>query len=180
MNISSALATACCILLLAIIMIAGCTGTSGNTVIASYTNVSPGATSLPGTTPVTPAATSSPAAAAGTNEGTAMTANTLYVNSTSNGGIVSIPIGNRVLVRLNENPTTGYRWNATVPNGISVISDTFVPPNSALIGAGGYHEWLLEPQAVDTYTFRAVYFRPWETPRADDTSYQLVILVTKE
>ncbi len=179
MNMTNAIAVISCILLLAVAMMAGCTGISQPAVT---TGPSDGSTTIPvapGTAPATSAPTLSPVMAS-QNEETKLDINTLYVNSTSSGRIVTIANGDRILVRLNENPTTGYVWNATVPKGISIISDTYVAPGTQLMGAPGYHEWILEPQAVDTYTFTAEYRRPWETTGPAAETFQLVIQVTKE
>jgi inhibitor of cysteine peptidase len=119
------------------------------------------------------------AGAGGNTQVSAATYRTVYVNSTANGQIVTVPMGDRVLVRLTENPTTGYTWNATVTKGLDIISDKYVAPDTTLMGAPGYHDWLLSPQTVDTYTFKAVKFRSWEGAKATDETFSTVIQVTK-
>ncbi len=168
-----------CILILAVVLIAGCTGGSGTTVapqtsaVPSTTSTTVGIVSL-----FTPATT--PTAEPVTLDGSITAVRTVYVNSTANGEIVTIPMGERIVVRLKENPTTGYTWNATAAKGLGIYSDNTIAPDTALIGAPGYHEWILSPQAVDTYTFKAVYYRPWEEPKATDDSFSMVVLVTKD
>jgi len=164
-----------CVLILAAGLIAGCTSTAP---ALETTAVSPHApdsiTSVP-----TPLTTS--LAGTVTSPASGTTYQTLYVNSTSNGDIVTIPMGTRVLVRLNENPTTGYIWNATATKGLAIISDTYTAPtDSSLMGAPGYHEWILSPKYVDTYIFKTVSLRPWEGATATDESFSLVIQVTKD
>jgi inhibitor of cysteine peptidase len=162
-----------CVLILAVGLITGCTSTSPamEAVVAH-----PHATDI--TTPVfTPSTTLPAGTVASPASGT--TCKTLFLNSTSNGKTVTIPVGERVLVRLNENPTTGYTWNATASRGLAIISDTYTAPDSALMGAAGYHEWLLSPKTVDTYTFKTVSLRPWDGATATDDTFSLVILVTK-
>lgn len=163
-----------CVLILAAGLIAGCTSTApaaGTTAVATHATSSitsvptPVSTSLAGT--VTPAVSG--------------TTPTLFVNSTANGDIVTIPMGTRVLVRLKENPTTGYTWNATATKGLAIISDTYTSPaDTSLMGAPGYHEWILSPKYVDTYIFKTVSLRPWEGATATDESFSLVIQVTKD
>jgi inhibitor of cysteine peptidase len=106
--------------------------------------------------------------------------NTVFVNSTANGEILTIPADYHVVVRLKENPTTGYVWNATASKGLSIISNTYTAPDTGLIGAGGYREWILAPDTVDTYTFKAVSLRPWVGATADDETFSLVIVATPE
>jgi len=159
-----------CILILAAGAIAGCTGTSP-------------ATQTPAV-PMTPATTIADPTATGTwpipVSTSAAIVSTVYVNASSNGKIVTIPMGSRVLVRLSENPTTGYTWNATASRGLTIVSDTYTSPDGTLIGAPGHRDFTLSPKAVDTYTFRAVSLRPWEGAKAGDPAFSLVILVTND
>jgi inhibitor of cysteine peptidase len=160
-----------CILILAAGLIAGCTVTpaaagsdvSTGPTLMSPTVSSPPVTSLTGTSPVTAGETFP----------------TLFVNGTSSGKIVTIPVGERVLVRLAENPSTGYTWNATASKGLAILKDTYTAPETPLAGAPGYHEWILSPQTVDTYKFSAVSHRPWEGALPTDESFSLVLVVTK-
>jgi len=171
-----------CVLILAAILMAGCTENS------APSTVTPASTEPPATTPPAgvPATTANagvtvPAAStAVTPVSTSASVPTILVNSSSNGDILTVPASERVLVRLNENPTTGYMWNATASKGLSVISDTYYPPNTTLIGAGGYHEWILAPDTVGTYTFKAVYMRPWEGASSAADTFSLVIEATPE
>jgi inhibitor of cysteine peptidase len=160
-----------CVLILGAALIAGCIDASP---AAEKTTVSPLPTD--GIPTVSTALTTAPT---GTSPASATMFRTLYLNSTANGEIVTIPMGDRVLVRLSENPTTGYTWNVTAARGITVISDAYTAPDSSLKGAAGYHEWLLSPQTVDTYIFKTVYLRPWVGATATDDTFSLVIQTTK-
>lgn len=165
-------------ILLAVIVIAGCTGTPGTSVAAGTPAVVPTPTAIENNSSF--ATSISTSVAAESSGVSAASYRTLYVNSTSNGGIVTVPMGERVLVRLDENPTTGYSWNATASKGLTIISDTYNAPDTTLMGAHGHHDWLLSPETVDTYTFKAVYLRPWEGVTATDETFSLVIQVTKD
>ncbi len=165
------IALAGCILILAAGLIAGCTVSSP----AAGPGVSPVPT-LMSPTPSSPPATL-PAGTARPTPGETFT--TLFVNGTSSGKIVTIPVGERVLVRLAENPATGYTWNATASKGLVILKDTYTAPETPLPGAPGYHEWILSPQTVDTYKFSAVSLRPWEGALPTDESFSLVLVVTK-
>jgi predicted secreted protein len=66
------------------------------------------------------------------------------IEKTQNGSVVSVALGETFTVRLPENPgSTGYRWQFAPPAGLAVISDTFEPPTSGLIGAPGVRIWTL-------------------------------------
>jgi inhibitor of cysteine peptidase len=173
MRTISIIAVIGCILILAAGLVAGCIETSGTT--ATKENTDPHPTTI--STAVVPFV---PVPAdTGVTSGTGAMVRTLFVNSTSDGKIITIPIGDSVLVRLNENPTTGYTWNTTISKGLTVLKDTYTAPDTTRVGAGGYHEWILSPQTVDTYTFRAVSLRPWEGVQSSDETFSLVIQATR-
>jgi inhibitor of cysteine peptidase len=171
-----------CLLILAAGMIAGCTESIGTTTAPPAEVVHPNPTAMsvttvpfvPGPQPASVPVTVTPAIS-GTSPESGATIRTVFVNSTSNGGLVTVPFGDRVLVRLIENPTTGYTWNATTSKGLAIVTDTYTAPDAILAGAPGSHEWILSPRAIDTYTFTAVSHRPWEEIKGADTSFSIVI-----
>lgn len=179
---SFAFAAVCCICVLAAIMAAGCTGSTESTP-ATTVATAPPTTAAPVTTTAVPALSATTAVAATTAvlaTPTTASVTTVFVNSTANGKIITIPYGERVLVALDENPTTGYSWSATASKGLTIVSDSYIAPDTTLVGAGGYHEWLLSPETVDTYTFKAVYMRSWEGATATDKTFGIVIQATQD
>jgi len=97
------------------------------------------------------------------------------VTSADNGNTVSISEGSAALVALDENPTTGYRWNASVSGNAEITSDSFVPPYSEIpiSGAGGIHKWLVTFDGETSGSFDAVYARPWEETAQDAESFSV-------
>ena len=170
MKTTYAIAAIGCIFILAAGLMAGCTGTT-DTALKNQTVQEQPANSTGNVT--APSQSQTPQA-----ENNVLT-QTLVLNSTSNNKIVVVPVGSRVLVRLSENPSTGYTWTATASKGLDIVSDTYTPPNSALVGSAGYRDWVLLPETVDTYTFSAVYLRSWEGATPEDESFKLVIQATK-
>jgi inhibitor of cysteine peptidase len=166
-----------CVLILAAGITMGCTGAAApSPATGTPAAVPPAAVTAPGVQSAAPLATSPAGTATPSTPGTSF--RTLFVNNSYNGKIVTVPAGDRVLVRLDENPTTGYTWNATASKGLLIISDSYSAPDTPLLGASGYHEWILAPQTVDTYAFRAVSIRPWEGVKPTDGSFSLVIQAT--
>jgi inhibitor of cysteine peptidase len=82
---------------------------------------------------------------------------------------------------LEENPTTGYSWTLTLPEGLNVETDEYRSmdrgsTSSPLVGAGGDHVWRFRAVRPGTYLVQGSYARSWEiTP--EDRSFHLTIQV---
>ena len=99
-------------------------------------------------------------------------------NESSNGTTVSVPTNGTFVVMLQENPTTGYIWNVTVTNGLTIVNNTFMPPTSGLMGAGGVHTWSVQAIQNGAQQFNGIYKRPFENLTGNETTYILTVNVT--
>jgi inhibitor of cysteine peptidase len=152
------------ILCLAAILVAGCT----QPVIPPVTP-----------TPTAPATTAATASATPTITPIPTATPIMYVyNESANGTTVAVPLGSTFTVWLQENPTTGYSWNVTVTDGLQITNDTFVPPTSGLIGAGGIHTWEVLTVQNGLQEFSGIYMRPFENMTGNETTYVLWCNVT--
>jgi inhibitor of cysteine peptidase len=107
-------------------------------------------------------------------------------NSTSTGSLVIGMSGNATTlgmdkgtvftIRLDENPTTGYSWNASATAGLTVLNSTYIGSGSGLAGAGGVHEWKIQATGTGAQEFSATYERPWEK-FGNETQYHIIINV---
>lgn len=90
----------------------------------------------------------------------------LEISESNNGQTISMSKGDVAVIKLSENPTTGYRWVfETEPeqqNVISVIHSKFIEPSASLIGAGGTKEYKFQINNTGTIKIRGYYIRPWE------------------
>jgi predicted secreted protein len=69
----------------------------------------------------------------------------LQLDESADGRTLTIARGSRLLMRLAENPTTGFRWSL-VHDGdaaIRIVSDQF-EPDGGMLGQGGLRRWELE------------------------------------
>jgi predicted secreted protein len=96
-----------------------------------------------------------------------------------NGLTVDASPGSEFAVVLDENPTTGYMWNATLTSGLFLINDTYEvnPHPEGMVGVGGKRTWLMRADAPGQQEFYAVYGRPWENVTPQDATYALKIRV---
>ncbi|HDQ08168.1 MAG TPA: hypothetical protein ENN44_05240 [Methanoculleus sp.] len=102
---------------------------------------------------------------------------TVLVDDTNNGQTIAVGEGATIIVKLPENPSTGYSWNLTETDGLAVAGDEYIAPETQMPGAGGMHSWTMKPEATGVVTFSAVYIRPWEGEQADDQTYTISFYV---
>lgn len=87
---------------------------------------------------------------------------TVYTEE-DNGTTVSQKLNNEFGIRLAENPTTGYSWNLTIPDGLSLIGDEYIPsqPSGGMVGSGGIHAFSFRSTEVGEHAIHGEYRRPW-------------------
>ena len=103
------------------------------------------------------------------------TGTTRTFTESDNGKSIALTRGQVIKVQLNENPTTGYRWQPTVSSGIQITDDTYVASTSGRLGAGGIHTWTLKITGTGIQHFSADYKRSWEPGSEDSYSIQFVV-----
>ena len=129
-----------------------------------------GCTSQPENTTVTP----SPAA---TTAVTPSPAERFAFNETDDNKAVTLPAGSEIVISLDENPTTGYSWNVTSSRGLSYVNDTFIPPKTDLVGAGGVHEWQYRAAEKGSAEFSAIYMQFWMNVTGSETTFSMTFTI---
>jgi len=77
-------------------------------------------------------------------------------------------VGETVVLRLAENPGTGYRWEVTAADGLELVADAFEPPASAAPGAEGHRSFTVFADRPGTAHLHVERRRAWE-PAAVET-----------
>ncbi|MFZ1984307.1 MAG: protease inhibitor I42 family protein [Desulfatitalea sp.] len=88
----------------------------------------------------------------------------VVVAQDANGKEQQVVLGQRVLIRLAENPTTGYQWEIEACDARVLTpagSDFAATPGGAL-GAGGLRTFVFKVLAPGQATVRLIYRRGWE------------------
>jgi predicted secreted protein len=88
------------------------------------------------------------------------------VTEADSGARVTLRVGDRLLVLLAGNPTTGYEWSNTLLYeyaSLREIEEAEFRSESDLIGAGGLFLFRYEAVDVGSQAFRFAYQRPWES-----------------
>ena len=92
----------------------------------------------------------------------------------------TLPAGDEVVIRLPENPTTGYRWQVTHSGAgeLALVEERFVPGSAnAGMGAGGDRILRYQARKAGEVRIEAVLRREWEPPQASDQRREFAIVV---
>jgi inhibitor of cysteine peptidase len=87
---------------------------------------------------------------------------TVYTEK-DNGRTVQEGLARQFDIRLAENPTTGYSWNLSLSEGLSLIHDEYIPSSGPeqRPGAGGIRSFSLRAEERGEQTVHSEYRRPW-------------------
>ena len=78
-----------------------------------------------------------------------------------NGKIIDVGMGTIVVIKLPENPSTGYAWRYSVNGNIAEVMENFyIPPENQIEGRGGTR--MLKLRVIGSGEFAMDYVRPWE------------------
>jgi len=95
---------------------------------------------------------------------------------TSLGETVHVQPGDEVVVRLPENPTTGYRWEIDAPRGgVEVAQDSYDRPRDEGVGAGGMRTFTLRAGEPGQAEVRLRLARSWEDEAAQQGRLAIVV-----
>jgi putative hemolysin/predicted secreted protein len=99
----------------------------------------------------------------------------------NDGRTEDIAQGTRFAVQLEENPTTGFQWNATVSSGLEIQSSEYQMNKAAegMVGVGGIHTWVVVAKDLGTQKFSATYKRSWEATTGNETGFNANVNVVK-
>lgn len=90
----------------------------------------------------------------------------MEIKQSDSGRVIALDKGQKAVIRLSENPTTGYGWEFEIEpkkqKAITVISSKFIARASDLIGAGGVREYKFKAKKTGKVTIHGYYVRPWE------------------
>jgi inhibitor of cysteine peptidase len=95
------------------------------------------------------------------------------------GEPIQVKAGQKFIIRMESNPTTGYGWKlskALDEKVVQFVTNAYIPPDSKLCGAGGHELWTfkaIEPGQVD---ISLKYVRPWEKYQPARTNVFTVIV----
>jgi inhibitor of cysteine peptidase len=97
------------------------------------------------------------------------------------GRTVTLTVGTRFSVELEENPTTGYKWSAPEFDGRSLALEAgdYTLARGAAIGGGGTRKFAFAVKSTGRTTIRLAYRRPWEKDTAPEATFELTVIGTR-
>ena len=80
------------------------------------------------------------------------------------GTVVDLRVGDHVVLRLEENPTTGYRWAVEAHDAdlVALKHAKFTRSPEAATGGGGQRTWTFIAKRRGTATLQLKLWRAWE------------------
>lgn len=87
-----------------------------------------------------------------------------------------IKAGNLLALKLDSNPSTGYRWEAVADEGVKKVGSSFIMPREDnRTGVTGTEIMVLAAQKAGTYLVTMEYKRPWEKQGLNKFSFTIVV-----
>jgi inhibitor of cysteine peptidase len=105
----------------------------------------------------------------------------LRLTHADDGQTRKIPKNDYLVIELEENPTTGYRWAIDVVDDDVLVlrsSELILPPDP-MIGGGGTRVFSFEAKAVGTTPIRLKKWREWEGDDSVIDRFGVTVSVTE-
>jgi len=101
------------------------------------------------------------------------------LTETDNGKTIQLQTGDRFVVELDGNFTTGYSWEAVFPGGsiVKQVGQAEFTPESNKLGAGGKIVLTFEAVTPGQQPLQMVYHRPFESDVAPLKSFTVNVVV---
>jgi predicted secreted protein len=114
------------------------------------------------------------------NEVRAVDIATTELTLSDKGRDVVIKSGQRLVIKLEETPGTGYRWTlaADVPRILRLIGSRYIAPTGAQLGKPGISEWTFEALGSGDGQLYLKRSRSWEDNRTGSTDFEIAVHVT--
>lgn len=98
------------------------------------------------------------------------------VDKTQNNSELICEKGDKILLELPENPTTGFKWHIQKSDGLTLQEDQFkldTPSNKNSMGAGGTRKLEFEFSGPRHAALHLEYYQEWEGVESSTESFKL-------
>jgi len=88
---------------------------------------------------------------------------TIEISLAEDGSSIDARVGDTIVLRLSDNPTTGYRWELEPVVGEQLLlDDAGYESSGPAIGSGGVATWTLHAVSPGISTVHLKRWRPWK------------------
>ncbi len=98
----------------------------------------------------------------------------IILTDAKNGSRLSATIGDMLILKLPENPTTGYRWVVQTTKNLAQVGDDFFT-KAVSAGAGGERCLRFAVQSQGEAQILAGLKRSWEADKVPNTVFKAVV-----
>ncbi|MCI5211621.1 MAG: hypothetical protein D3910_23220 [Candidatus Electrothrix sp. ATG2] len=101
----------------------------------------------------------------------------VVLGTIDHGGVIKVVLGSRVLLRLPENPTTGYQWvlEPFRSSALELRSNRYQMPSEPGLGSLGVRVFVFRARSPGTVTLRLCLKRPWEPTENAAKSFEVTL-----
>lgn len=100
------------------------------------------------------------------------------LTESDSGSEIATSIGDVLEVELEENPSTGYRWEVvSSPDMLELTADDYLPPDTDTVGAPGTRRLSYETVAEGAGILRLEYIRPFDDPPVPERVVEYIVVV---
>ncbi len=102
--------------------------------------------------------------------------NVIQLGASDQGRHLVLSAEDVVRVRLEENPTTGFRWRVRPGTGAGLVAcgDDFVPVGGDAVGAGGERQLSFRPERAGTVRLELELVQAWQ-PQDPRGSFEVTL-----
>ena len=103
----------------------------------------------------------------------------MKITRSDHGKTIELPKGADLVLELEENPTTGYRWQLLdfAPHTVAIVQSEYRAGPGKGAGAGGLRCFHLELKGTGTIPLRAKLLRAWEGDNSILERFEATLLV---
>jgi predicted secreted protein len=103
------------------------------------------------------------------------------ISEAQRGATVAVRVGDRVVLRPADNPSTGYTWTLDdLPEGVQLIDDGYEQPGGVLPGAASTRRFEFTAAAPGHHRLRLVRARPGMSGASEAGSFAVELEASDE
>jgi inhibitor of cysteine peptidase len=87
-----------------------------------------------------------------------------------------VTVGEEIMIRINSNPTTGYRWQPQYDDNILDLNSHDFVPVSEMIGSSGVERFRFKARKAGKTSVKMIYKRPWDNIPQDKREFSVTVI----